>query len=80
MKSFLAFDLGASSGRAILGGIENGRLVLREVHRFPNNGRMVGDDLRWDIGGLRDELAEGIKRAFANGSPVSMGIDTWGVD
>ena len=80
MKSFLAFDLGASSGRAILGGIENGRLVLREVHRFPNNGRMVGNDLRWDIGSLRDELAEGIKRAFANSQPVSMGIDTWGVD
>ena len=55
MKSFLAFDLGASSGRAILGGIENGRLVLKEVHRFPNNGRVVNGDLRWDINGLRDE-------------------------
>ena len=80
MKSFLAFDLGASSGRAILGGIENGRLVLKEVHRFPNNGRMVNGDLRWDINGLRDELAAGIEKAFANGRPVSMGIDTWGVD
>lgn len=80
MKSFLAFDLGASSGRAILGGIEKGRLVLKEVHRFPNNGRMVNDHLRWDINGLRDELAEGIRKAFANAQPVSMGIDTWGVD
>jgi len=80
MKSFLAFDLGASSGRAILGGIENGKLVLKEVHRFPNNGRVVDGDLRWDIGGLRDELAEGIKKAFAVTEPVSMGIDTWGVD
>ena len=80
MKSFLAFDLGASSGRAILGGIEKGKLVLKEVHRFPNNGRMVGGDLRWDINSLRDELAEGISKAFANAAPVSMGIDTWGVD
>ena len=69
MKSFLAFDLGASSGRAILGGIDRGRLVLKEVHRFPNNGRVVNGDLRWDINGLRDELAEGIRKAFANGRP-----------
>ena len=80
MKSYLAFDLGASSGRAILGGIENGKIVLREVHRFPNNGRRVGNDLRWDIAGLRDELASGIRKAFAAGDPASMGIDTWGVD
>ena len=80
MKSYLAFDLGASSGRAIIGGVEYGRLVLREVHRFPNNGRRVGNDLRWDIAGLRDELATGIKKAFAAGTPASMGIDTWGVD
>ena len=80
MKSFLAFDLGASSGRAILGGIENGKLALKEVHRFPNNGRVVNGDLRWDIKGLCDELATGIKKAFAAGRPVSMGIDTWGVD
>lgn len=80
MKSYLAFDLGASSGRAILGGIARGKLVLTEVHRFPNNGRVANGDLRWDINGLRDELAAGIERAFAAGSPVSMGIDTWGVD
>jgi rhamnulokinase len=80
MKSFLAFDLGASSGRAILGSIENGKLVLKEVHRFPNNGRVVDGDLRWDINGLRDELAAGISKAFAVSSPASMGIDTWGVD
>ena len=80
MKSFLAFDLGASSGRAMLGGIEKGKLVLKEVHRFPNNGRMANGHLRWDIGGLRDELAEGIRKAFANAAPVSMGIDTWGVE
>jgi len=77
---YLAFDLGASSGRAILGGVENGRLVLREIHRFPNNGRMNSGALRWDIGGLRGELETGVRKACAAGSPVSMGIDTWGVD
>ena len=80
MKNYLAFDLGASSGRAILGGVENGRLVLREVHRFPNNGRISGGALRWDIAGLCGELEKGIVKACAEGAPVSMGIDTWGVD
>ena len=80
MKNYLAFDLGASSGRAILGGVENGRLVLREVHRFPNNGRVSGGALRWDIAGLCGELEKGIVKACAAGTPVSMGIDTWGVD
>ena len=80
MKTYLAFDLGASSGRAILGGIDAGKLVLREVHRFPNNGRISGGALRWDIGGIVAELKKGIVKACADGAPVSMGIDTWGVD
>lgn len=80
MKNYLAFDLGASSGRAILGKVENGRLVLREVHRFPNNGRVSGGALRWDIAGLHDELKRGIVKACQAGIPESMGIDTWGVD
>lgn len=80
MKNYLAFDLGASSGRAILGTVENGKLVLREVHRFPNNGRVSGGALRWDIASLRDELEAGIVKACAAGAPASMGIDTWGVD
>ena len=80
MKKYLAFDLGASSGRAILGGVADGKLVLREVHRFPNNGRRAGGALRWDISGLVAELKKGIVKACADGAPVSMGIDTWGVD
>ncbi len=80
MKSYLAFDLGASSGRAILGGVEGGRLVLKEVHRFPNNGRRSAGALRWDVAGLCRELKLGIVRAFEAGRPESMGIDTWGVD
>ena len=80
MKKYLAFDLGASSGRAILGGVADGKLVLREVHRFPNNGRRAGGALRWDFSGLVAELKTGIVKACADGAPVSMGIDTWGVD
>ena len=80
MKKYLAFDLGASSGRAILGGVAGDKLVLREVHRFPNNGRRSGGALRWDIAGLVAELKKGIVKACADGAPVSMGIDTWGVD
>ncbi len=80
MKKYLAFDLGASSGRAILGGVAGDKLVLREVHRFPNNGRRAGGALRWDFAGLVAELKTGIVKACADGAPVSMGIDTWGVD
>ena len=49
MKHVLAFDYGASSGRAILGGFDGERLTLKEIHRFSNDPVMVGDSLHWDI-------------------------------
>ncbi|MBR1538665.1 MAG: rhamnulokinase, partial [Bacteroidales bacterium] len=78
---FLAFDLGATSGRAMLGTLSRGRLSLEEVHRFPN--RIVSKDghLHWDFDALYGEILNGLKRAFATGADIrSVGIDTWGVD
>jgi rhamnulokinase len=76
---FLAFDLGAESGRAILGSLDSGILELKEVYRFPNDPVQSGQSLRWDILRLWLEM----KRAL-DGLPVeklcSIGVDTWGVD
>ena len=81
----LAFDLGAGSGRAMIGRlkIEDGRkrLELEEIHRFPNEQIRLGNHLHWDILGLFTQLKTGLKRAFQGGhQPRSFGIDTWGVD
>ncbi len=81
----LAFDLGAGSGRAMIGmlKVEDGRklLELEEIHRFPNEQIRLGNHLHWDILGLFTQLKTGLKRAFQGGhQPRSFGIDTWGVD
>jgi len=79
--SVLAFDLGASSGRAVLGRLENGRLVVEEIHRFPNDPVQVGDRLYWDILRLYHEIKQGIVKARQKGVDVrSIGIDSWAVD
>ncbi len=80
--SFLAFDLGATSGRAVLGRLDNDRLSLEEVHRFPNGPVCVGDSLYWDILRLWDEMQRGLALAAerAGDSLASLGVDTWGVD
>ncbi len=77
MKKVLAFDFGASSGRAILGKLENGKITCEEIHRFENSPRMVGDTFCWDFTDLMNNVKEGIKKA---GEFDSIGIDTWGVD
>ncbi|NLF50397.1 MAG: rhamnulokinase, partial [Leptolinea sp.] len=79
---YLAFDLGAESGRAILGCLENERLQLNEVYRFPNRPVEVGGTLHWDILRLWEEIKHGLELAFreTGGQLVSVGIDTWGVD
>ncbi len=79
---FLAFDLGASSGRAILGTLENNELRLEEVHRFKNQMTQIHDNFYWDIFNLFDELKTGLKKCIADFGiqPDSIGIDTWGVD
>ena len=78
---YLAIDIGASSGRHILGWIENGKIRIEEIHRFQNG--LVGRNghLCWDVDHLFHEVVEGLKRCRTlNRIPKSVGIDTWGVD
>lgn len=80
-KYYLAIDIGASSGRHILGYIENGKLVLEEIYRFKNGAEKVGDKLVWNDKALFASIVEGIKKCKEIGKiPCSIGIDTWGVD
>ncbi|HZG78258.1 MAG TPA: rhamnulokinase [Paenibacillus sp.] len=79
--SVLAFDLGASSGRAVVGRLEGGRLIVEEIHRFPNDPVAVGGRLYWDILRLYHEIKQGIVKARQRGIDVrSIGIDSWAVD
>lgn len=80
MKRVLAFDFGASSGRAILGCYENGRVTLQEVHRFSNDPVELNGTFYWDVLRLFHEIKQGILKAKAAGGFDSIGIDTWGVD
>ena len=80
-KSFLAFDLGATSGRSILGTIENGRLQMKELTRFPNQILQIGNHFHWNIYSLFEHLKAGLVAAKKEGVEItSIGIDTWGVD
>lgn len=78
---YLAIDIGASSGRHILGHLNGGRLVLEEVHRFENRQlRQAGHDC-WNLDHLWQGILDGLKRCGAAGKiPRIIGIDTWGVD
>lgn len=82
MINLLAFDYGASSGRAILGKYDGSRLLLDEMHRFPNEPVMLGDSLYWDFLRLFHEMKQGILKCVQGGNReiASIGIDTWGVD
>src|SRR3954452_2254267 len=76
-----AIDLGASSGRVIVGRVSGGRLVLEEVHRFPNEPVQLEDGLYWDILRLHHEVIAGLRQASRSAPDLlSVGIDTWGVD
>lgn len=77
MKRALAFDFGASSGRAILGEYEDGRLTYKEVHRFDNNPREWDGHFRWNFADLMANVRLGIEKA---GAFNSIAFDTWGVD
>ena len=78
---YLGIDIGASSGRHILAHLEDGRMVLEEIHRFPNGMVKVDGENVWDVDGLFREIKEGMKKCVELGKiPVSVGIDTWGVD
>ncbi len=79
---FLAFDLGASSGRAILGTIENSRLHLTETHRFTNQMQRINGHYFWNIFSLFQELKTGLTKCIHEFGiqPESIAVDTWGVD
>jgi len=80
MKKYLAIDIGASSGRHILGSVKNGKITLEEVFRFTNGQiRKDGHDC-WDIDRLVESIREGIDVALTKAEIESIGIDTWGVD
>lgn len=80
-KYYLAVDIGASSGRHILGWMENGKLRLEEIYRFANGLMEKNGHLCWDMERLVQEVINGLKKCHElNRIPTSMGIDTWGVD
>lgn len=79
-KRVLAFDFGASSGRAILGIFDGKGIELQEVHRFSNDPVEVNGTVYWDVLRLFYEIKQGIIKAKAAGGFDSIGIDTWGVD
>ncbi len=81
MKYYLAIDIGASSGRHIVGWMENGEIVTEEVFRFPNGVTEQDGHLVWDIEALEGYVREGIEKARVKfDGIVSLSVDTWGVD
>jgi sugar (pentulose or hexulose) kinase len=81
-KKYIAVDLGAESGRVMLGGVSGERITLEEVHRFLNGPIEQDGALRWDFGKLFSEVKTGIGKAVksAGGEVCGIGVDTWGVD
>ena len=79
--NFFAVDLGATSGRTIVGSIVDGKLQQREITRFPNNIIQTGGHFYWDIYALYNEIINGLKKVAEQKIDIkSIGIDTWGVD
>jgi rhamnulokinase len=78
---YLACDLGADSGRLMLGTLADGKITLEEMHRFPNGPVKTSGALHWNIDGLFNELKIGLTKAAARGLPIaSISTDSWGVD
>ena len=79
---FLAFDLGAESGRAVLGTLDGRRLSIHEVRRFPNTPLALSGHIHWNVYALFDEMKAAMREAAAaiGARPASLGVDTWGVD
>ena len=81
MKYYLAIDIGASSGRHIVGWEQDGEIKTDEVYRFYNGAECKDGRLVWDTERLYREIINGLKAAKAKGyTPVSIGRDTWAVD
>lgn len=80
-KYYLAVDIGASSGRHILGSIDNGKIIVEEIYRFDNGMIEKDGNLCWELDRLYAEIKKGMKKCKELGKiPSSVGIDTWGVD
>lgn len=80
-RHYLAVDIGASSGRHIVGWLEDGQVQTKEVYRFPNGVKEEAGHLIWDADALLGHVKEGVRRAREEfGVPDSLSIDTWGVD
>ncbi len=79
---FLAIDLGAETGRAFVGTLDAGRIILEEIHRFPNVPLIVAGHLRWDVPRLFADVKTALRIAVEKGHRgiLSVGVDTWGVD
>ncbi len=80
MNAYLAIDIGASSGRHILGYVEDGRIHLKETYRFDNHLLERDGHLCWDLMDLYAHVLEGIRVSGEISKPKTVGIDTWGVD
>lgn len=81
-RYFLAFDLGAESGRAVLGTLENETIAIRELHRFPNGPLDLFGRLHWNIFSLFEDIKKGMKICASEitDKPESLAVDTWGVN
>ena len=80
-RAFLAFDLGAESGRAVVGVLDGGKLTLKEVHRFVNRPVKISGRLYWNVLQMFQELKSGLAEGIKEYPDIeSIGIDTWGVD
>ena len=78
---FVACDLGAESGRCMLGQFDGERVALSELSRFPNGPIQIGGSLHWDVLRLFGEIVGGLRRCARDGHrPAGIGLDTWGVD
>ena len=81
MQYYLAIDIGASSGRHILGWLEDGVMKTEEIYRFSNGPKQDNEHLKWNTESLFQEILNGLKRVGELGKiPYSVGVDTWGVD
>ncbi len=79
-KRLLAVDLGASSGRVMLGGFDGEKIELKELHRFSNDPVLLGGTMYWDFLRLFHEIKQGLVKAKPYGRLHSISVDTWGVD
>ena len=81
VHQYIACDLGAESGRVILGSLDGGKVTLQEIHRFPNGGIRIAGSLRWNVMSIFEELKIGLRKVAAFGVRAeSLSVDSWGLD